>query len=479
MLTFHPSADDAPVELGALVAHRLADLFPMMSADEHAALVADMRENGFREGCEIILYEGQILDGRNRYSCAREAGVTPLVTNFFASRDGDPLRYVISRNLNRRHLNETQRAWVASQVASYTHGGDRRSASDQAANLPLETEAPKNSANLPNKAEGVEQRDEPAPKVSQADAAKLFNVSERSVRDAAKVGKSGIDELNEAVRAGHLSISAAAKAAMLPPETQRRIAQVAASGKANVVRKVLKQEGRAKREAELGAKQCALPEKKYGVILADPEWRFKTWSEAGMDRAADNHYPTSELTDIAAREVVAISAEDCVLYLWVTRPMLEMGLVVMRAWGFAYVSCHGWDKEVGGTGYWNIDDLELLLIGTKGDVPCPAPGTQERALLHAKRGQHSAKPEAVAEMIEALFPTLPKIELNRRGPARPGWDAWGNEAETGALTEEQRALVDANGMVRVSDNMVVAAEFLTEEEWARALGKAAAGEVAA
>jgi N6-adenosine-specific RNA methylase IME4 len=32
-------------------------------------------------------------------------------------------------------------------------------------------------------------------------------------------------------------------------------------------------------------------------------------------------------------------------------------------------------------------------------------------------------------MIEEYYPTLPKIELNRRGPPRPGWDAWGNEAE--------------------------------------------------
>lgn len=49
-------------------------------------------------------------------------------------------------------------------------------------------------------------------------------------------------------------------------------------------------------------------------------------------------------------------------------------------------------------------------------------------MIKQPRGEHSAKPEAVCELIEAYFPNLPKIELNRRGPARPGWSAWGNEA---------------------------------------------------
>ena len=49
------------------------------------------------------------------------------------------------------------------------------------------------------------------------------------------------------------------------------------------------------------------------------------------------------------------------------------------------------------------------------------------AVIEQPRGEHSAKPEAVLELIEACFPSLPKIELNRRGPPRPGWAAWGNE----------------------------------------------------
>jgi N6-adenosine-specific RNA methylase IME4 len=189
---------------------------------------------------------------------------------------------------------------------------------------------------------------------------------------------------------------------------------------------------RAAREAELGAKIRALPAKKYGLILADPEWRFEVWSrETGMDRAADNHYPTSLIEFIVARDVPSITAENAVLALYATVPMLPQALIVMAAWGFDYRSHVIWAKDRIGTGYWFRNKHELLLIGVRGDVPAPAMGTQWPSVVEAPRTAHSAKPEIFHEMLEAYFPSLPKIELNRRGPPRLGWDAWGNEAEPG------------------------------------------------
>ena len=68
---------------------------------------------------------------------------------------------------------------------------------------------------------------------------------------------------------------------------------------------------RAKREKDLATKLTALPEKKYGVILADPEWKFKTYSPKGLSLTSpDNHYVTSELEDIKARDVASIAADD-------------------------------------------------------------------------------------------------------------------------------------------------------------------------
>lgn len=187
---------------------------------------------------------------------------------------------------------------------------------------------------------------------------------------------------------------------------------------------------RAAREVELGAKQRALPDAKFGLILADPEWKFKVYSEeTGMDRAAANYYPTSVLEDIKARNVASIAADDCVLFLWATVPMLVSALEVMHDWGFDYVSNYAWVKDKAGTGYWSRNKHEHLLIGTRGKIPCPAPGTQWDSVINAIATEHSAKPEIFLEMLEEYYPTIPKIELNRRGPARPGWSAWGNESE--------------------------------------------------
>lgn len=187
---------------------------------------------------------------------------------------------------------------------------------------------------------------------------------------------------------------------------------------------------RDRRERELAERIWALPTKKYGLIVADPEWRFEVWSrETGMDRAADNHYPTSELCDIKARDVASIAADDCVLGLWATVPMLPQALEVMTAWGFTYKTHVVWAKDRIGPGYWFRNKHEIFLFGTCGHVPCPAPGQQWDSLIEAPRKGHSEKPESFLEMLEAYFEHLPKIELNRRGPPRRGWDAWGYEAE--------------------------------------------------
>jgi N6-adenosine-specific RNA methylase IME4 len=199
-----------------------------------------------------------------------------------------------------------------------------------------------------------------------------------------------------------------------------------------------KKERRASRERVLGGCQQALPDKKFGVILADPEWRFEPWSrETGMDRAADNHYPTTDVSGICERDVQSIAADDCVLFLWATAPMLPQAFLVMASWGFDYVSNYVWAKDRIGTGYWNRNKHEHLLVGTRGKIPAPAMGTQWPSLIEAPVGAHSAKPECFLEMIEAYFPTLPKIELNRRGPARLGWKAWGNEGLTIVKLQEE------------------------------------------
>jgi hypothetical protein len=94
----------------------LADLFPLMEGEEFDALVADIKANGLREA--IVLYDGMILDGRNRYRACKELGVDPSRPCSDGKCDGrmwltytgdDPAAFIISKNIHRRHLTAEQR----------------------------------------------------------------------------------------------------------------------------------------------------------------------------------------------------------------------------------------------------------------------------------------------------------------------------------------------------------------------------------
>ena len=200
------------------------------------------------------------------------------------------------------------------------------------------------------------------------------------------------------------------------------------------IQTTVKQQARATREITLGLSQRQLPHIKAGLILEDYEWDDEVYSrDTGMDRHASNHYPTSAeahtAAEIHARRPLGriVDLRGCVLAAWTTNQHLKIAMDLMALRGFEYKSNYAWGKDKISTGRWNRSKHELLLIGTIGNPPCPAPGTQWDSLLMAPKSEHSAKPDCFYEMLEEYFPTVIKIELNARR-ARPGWVQWGNEA---------------------------------------------------
>jgi N6-adenosine-specific RNA methylase IME4 len=100
--------------------HELANVFPLIEGDEFAGLVADIGKQGLLEA--IVLLDGKILDGRNRYRACLEAGVEPHFEEF----DGeDPVAFVVSKNVARRHLDESQRALAAARIATLQKGANQ------------------------------------------------------------------------------------------------------------------------------------------------------------------------------------------------------------------------------------------------------------------------------------------------------------------------------------------------------------------
>lgn len=173
-------------------------------------------------------------------------------------------------------------------------------------------------------------------------------------------------------------------------------------------------------------------DKRYGIVYADPPWRY---DNRGCRGACEKHYPTMSLGDICNLPVEDIITGNSILFLWVTYPMLLEGLRVIRAWGFEYKTlAFQWlktypkqtDKFVLGLGYWTRSNSECCLLGTHGK-PKRKQANISRLII-APLGKHSEKPLAVREKIKLLMgEDIPAIELFARSETE-GWDCWGNEA---------------------------------------------------
>ena len=225
-------------------------------------------------------------------------------------------------------------------------------------------------------------------------------------------------------------ISRAKKIAHAVTEGDRKVLQAAKAEDQEKKRR--RREAKVKElAAATRAASKELGTKLYNVLYVDPPWRFEVYDvDSGSDRNADNHYPTMLTADIAA----VPADKNCVLFLWSTGAMLADAFAVMHAWGFTYKAQCIWNKGSAGMGYWFRNQHEALLVGVRGKIPAPSPGMQPPSVIDAPRGEHSVKPSVFAEMIEQLFPNLPKLEMFAR-EARPEWDVWGNEVPLSEAAE--------------------------------------------
>ena len=170
--------------------------------------------------------------------------------------------------------------------------------------------------------------------------------------------------------------------------------------------------------------------KKYKVIYADPPWRYERKNVSG---AAEKHYSTMSLDDIKSLPVDNLADEDCVLFLWITFPMLCEAWGVIESWGFRYKSvAFVWIKQnrkaptfFWGMGNWTRSNAELCLIATKGNPKRQSKSVPQ--IIVSPIEEHSKKPGEARKRIVELMGDVPRIELFAREHT-PGWDVWGNEA---------------------------------------------------
>ena len=177
------------------------------------------------------------------------------------------------------------------------------------------------------------------------------------------------------------------------------------------------------------------PMNKYDVILADPPWKYDGHLPhiPGKTRVAESYYDTMPTQEIAALPIGDLAADNAVLFLWITWPMLYHSRVILDGWGFEYKTIAWvWIKAnqngfgfFTGMGSYTRANSEPCLLAFKGQMPEVANHGIQSLIYSAVRA-HSKKPEDQFRKIEALYPGTRRIELFARRPW-PGWDAWGNE----------------------------------------------------
>ena len=181
----------------------------------------------------------------------------------------------------------------------------------------------------------------------------------------------------------------------------------------------------------MGIMGLPFPDKKYGVIYADPPWRCRARAFT-RGQYIEDYYQTMETQAIANLAVDKIAEPDSWLFLWCVDSMLPEALSVCAAWGFTYKRSFVWDKCCPGLGTYNRSQHEQLLMGKRGQPATPTGESLSVSLIKTKRGGHSEKPWIFRDIITKMFPTQAKIEMFARTPkllGNPaGWDTWGDEA---------------------------------------------------
>lgn len=179
--------------------HEAANIFPMMTTEELRKLSVNIKERGQEE--TIVLLDGKVLDGRNRWEACELVKVKPRVIEATVEQAKDPIGFVLSKNLHRRHMTPSQLSMVAARARDiYDRQAKEREHSRKTGTM----------VNLPESSKGT----------ARDAVGKAMGVSGRSVDYATRVIEKGVPELVKAVDEGRMAVSTAAILASELPEKQ-------------------------------------------------------------------------------------------------------------------------------------------------------------------------------------------------------------------------------------------------------------------
>ena len=364
-------------------------LIPPLTAEEYDGL----RDSILSEGCRdaLVLWGDVLIDGHNRYEiCTKHNVPFDTIQMDFGNRD-DALAWIIKNQFGRRNLPAYERARLALRLK------------------PVIAEKAKENQILGGNSSEVGRKNSAQPLKTRDELAKAAGVSHDTIAKVEKIEAKASPEIKAQLRSGEISINQAYKDIKREEQRQERNETIR------------EQIDRPKTSNHI---DIFTTEKKYRVIYADPPWSYNDKQNIEVLGGAEKHYTTMPLDEICALPIP--SADNAVLFMWVTSPLLEDSFKVINAWGFKYKSSFVWDKIAHNMGHYNSVRHEMLLIATRGSCTPDVPKLFD-SVVSIERTEHSRKPKEFRDMIDTLYPYGERLELFAR-EAPEGWDVWGNMA---------------------------------------------------
>ena len=365
--------------------HEFAAIFPEMGEDEFNVLLKDIEEQG--QQVPIVVYKGKVIDGRHRLKACVILDIEPIIQEY----EGDnPLAYVISANLARRHLTSSQKAMIGAKLVT--------------------------SSTTTNQWTSEEE-------VTSEKAAKALGISKRQVARGRKVVEKAASIIKEAVNSGMVSVEDAADISEKPQTEQIQAVKKVIMGEASTLRSAVNME----KKARLAASPPQIPKGTYRVLVVDPPWPIsKLITSVAKHTETDIDYPTMDISEITDLHPGKHLHSNAWVFLWTTQRFLRDAFAMMEKWGFYNRFIMVWHKP-GGMKPINLpyQNAEFIVVASKGS-PEFVSTKKFPIIFNADRGKHSEKPEEFYEILRRV--TLPpRLDMFNRREIE-GFDLWGNES---------------------------------------------------
>jgi len=357
--------------------NELQNLIPPLADDELKQLETNLLNEGWRKNERIITWNNTIVDGHNRYSICQKHNIKYITEEKKFKDKNEVILWMIDNQLGRRNIPDYARVELNLRKEDIYKGRQGK---------------PVNVDGFKGETREI--------------IAKQSKVATGTVSKVKFIRDNADEETKKKLRSGNKELSINKVYTDLKKKKDRE--------------KII--------EEFKNAPQLEKKDRKYKIILADPPWHF--WGGGWKNQT--QHYKTMSMDEIKNLPVEKLADDDCILFLWVTFPILKDAFDIIESWGFKYSTCgFNWVKRSKGgnswhfgLGYWTRANSELCLIAIRGKPKRQSASVSQ--IIDTPIQEHSKKPNCVRDKIVELMGDLPKIELFARNKTE-GWDVWGNE----------------------------------------------------